>query len=166
MYWPDKPSDSSQVKRNADTDNETYGAMLNRNNLALGAIERINVARRVQHKPELTITEVQENKSDGDAFVSHYWNSSMAHGQFWEGDQEARKPDFIEGGQNNDFGFTESTFHKRHCLSNLRMILAWYVTKNAAEKMTRDMNVHAMHCLVSVLWCLRRTMLDHIADDE
>src|ERR1700760_649225 len=61
MYWPDKTSDSSQVKRTADTDNETYGAMLNRNNLALGAIERINVARRVQHKPELTITEVQEN---------------------------------------------------------------------------------------------------------
>ena len=88
--------------------------------------------------------------SKGDDFVTEYWRSSMKHGGFWTGDQVKGKPNFIEGGQVNGFGFTQSTFHKLHCLANLRMMLAWHINGNGT-KMTRDMNVHAMHCLVSSL---------------
>jgi hypothetical protein len=60
----------------------------------------------------------------------------------------AGKPNFIEGGQANGFGFTQSTYHKLHCLANLRIMLAWQITGNS--KMTHDMNAHAIHCLVTV----------------
>lgn len=74
----------------------------------------------------------------------------MVHGGFWTTDQAVGKPNFIEGGQVNDFGFTQCTFHKLHCLANLRMMLAWHIT-GEGDKMTHDMNVHAIHCLVSVV---------------
>ncbi|KAK2005855.1 hypothetical protein LZ32DRAFT_545201, partial [Colletotrichum eremochloae] len=79
------------------------------------------------------------------------WQSSMKHGDFWTDDQPAGKPNFIKSGQSNGFGFTQSTYHKLHCLANLRMMLAWHITGNG-HKMTRDMNVHAMHCLDYTHW--------------
>jgi Mycotoxin biosynthesis protein UstYa len=129
--------------------NAMYSSLLNRDNLALGAIERINIARRILHQPELTMEQAKEMGSHSDEYVSEYWNSSMSHGGFWTTDQAAGKPNFIEGGQANRFGFTQSIFHKLHCLANLRMMLAWYITGNS-DNMTRDMNAHAIHCLVSV----------------
>lgn len=129
--------------------NAVYSSLLNSDNLAIGAIERINIAHRVLGQPELTIEQAKEIGSHGDEYVSEYWHSSINHGGFWSTDQAAGKPNFIEGGQANGFGFTQSTFHKLHCLANLRMMLAWHITGNG-DKMTRDMNVHAIHCLVSV----------------
>jgi hypothetical protein len=134
---------------NAKRSNDVYGGLLNRENLALGAIERINIARRVTSQPELTMEKVREMGSHGDEYVSNYWNSSMSHGGFWTADQPAGQPNFIEGGQANGFGFTQSTFHKRHCLANIRTMLAWHITGNS-DKMTNDMNVHGIHCLVRV----------------
>lgn len=129
---------------------DVYSALLDRNNLALGAVERINIAHRVLGKPEITMQEANETASHSDEYVDGYWQSSMKHGDFWTTDQPAGKPNFVEGGQSNGFGFTQSTYHKLHCLANLRMMLAWHITGNG-DKMTRDMNVHAMHCLVSSL---------------
>lgn len=129
---------------------DVYNTLLDRNNLALGAVERINIAHRVLGKPEITMQEANETASHSDEYVNEYWQSSMKHGDFWTTDQPVGKPNFIEGGQSNGFGFTQSTYHKLHCLANLRMMLAWHITGNG-DKMTRDMNVHAMHCLVSSL---------------
>ncbi|GAB0139017.1 hypothetical protein EsDP_00007235 [Epichloe bromicola] len=123
-----------------------YSKLLDRKNLALGAIERINIAHRVQGKPEITLEEAKEMSSHGDEYVSQYWQSSMTHAGFWTTDQATGKPNFVEGGQLNGFGFTQSTYHKLHCLANLRMMLTWHITGNGS-KMTRDMNVHAIHCL-------------------
>ncbi|KJZ70174.1 hypothetical protein HIM_10434 [Hirsutella minnesotensis 3608] len=92
------------IQARSDTVN-TYSNLLNRENLALGAIERINIAHRI-----------------------------------------LGKPNFIEGGQANGFGFTQSTFHKLHCLANLRMILSWHIAGNG-DRMERDMNAHTIHCL-------------------
>ncbi|KYK54912.1 hypothetical protein DCS_06873 [Drechmeria coniospora] len=123
-----------------------YSTLLNRENLALGAIERINIAHRVRGVPEVTMEQAKEIGSHGDDYISGYWASSVKHGDFWTLDQAAGKPNFIEGGQANGFGFTQSTFHKLHCLANLRMILSWHMTGNGA-KLTRDMNMHTIHCL-------------------
>ncbi|KAG5979690.1 hypothetical protein E4U55_004870 [Claviceps digitariae] len=129
-------------KREVSNDDQ----LLDRNNLALGAIERINIARRVQGQPEITLQQAEETGSHGDEYLAQYWQSSMNHAGFWAGDQVAGKPNFMEGGQLNGFGFTQSTYHKLHCLANLRMMLAWHITGNGS-KMTRDMNAHAIHCL-------------------
>ncbi|OAQ61057.1 hypothetical protein VFPPC_13201 [Pochonia chlamydosporia 170] len=137
MHWT-----NDNDKRSVDL----YNSLANRNNLALGAIERVNIANRVLGKPEITMDNAKEMQSKGDEFVTGYWGSSMKHGDFWADDQVTGKPNFIEGGQVNGFGFTQSSFHKLHCLANLRMMLAWHITGNG-PKMTRDMNVHAMHCL-------------------
>ncbi|KAK2591445.1 hypothetical protein QQS21_010854 [Conoideocrella luteorostrata] len=123
-----------------------YSRLLDRSNLALGAIERINIAHRVLHQQEITMEQAKETGSHSDEYVSAYWQSSMEHGGFWTSDQAAGKPNFIEGGQGNGFGFTQSTFHKLHCLANLRMMLAWHIN-GSGDKMTRDMNVHVIHCL-------------------
>lgn len=93
--------------------------------------------------------EAKETASHSDEYVNRYWQSSMEHGDFWTTDQPAGKPNLIEGSQSNGFCFTQSTYHKLHRLANLRMMLAWHITGNG-NKMTRDMNVHAIHCLVSV----------------
>jgi hypothetical protein len=134
-----------KAKRNTDV----YSSLLNQGNLAQGAVERINIERRVLGQPELTMDQAKEIGSHSDEYMSGYWNSSMSHGGFWTDDQPAGKPNFIEGGQANRFGFTQSTYHKLHCLANFRTILAWQITGNG-NKMTRDMNAHAIHCLVSV----------------
>ncbi|KAG8427868.1 hypothetical protein J3459_006276 [Metarhizium acridum] len=136
MYWV-----SAQQRSNTK-----YDSVLNRDNLALGAIERINIAHRTLGQPELIQEEIKEDKQLGDEYISEYWNSSIRYGGFWTSDQVKDEPDFIEGGQANGFGFTQSTFHKLHRLVNLRMMLAGHITGNG-DKMTRDMNVHAMHCL-------------------
>ncbi|GKT52384.1 uncharacterized protein ColSpa_12565 [Colletotrichum spaethianum] len=103
---------------------DVYDSLLDRNSLALGAVERINIAHRVLGKPEITMQEVKETASHSDEYVNEYWQSSMKHGEFWTADQPAGKPNFIEGGQSNGFGFTQSTYHKLHCLANLQMMLA------------------------------------------
>ncbi len=92
-------------------------SLLNRDNLALEAIERINIARRILGQPELTLEQAMKMGSHSDEYLSEYWNSSMSYGSFWTTDQAAGKPNFIEGGQTNGFGYTQSTFHKLHCLS-------------------------------------------------
>lgn len=136
------------IKRSAINTAALYDSLLNRDNLALGAIERVNIAHRVSGKPELTADGAAKMSADGDAWVANYWASSVNHGGFWTGDQVEGEPNFIEGGQANGFGFIQSTYHRRHCLANLRMMLAWQITGNGS-KMTADMNAHAIHCLVS-----------------
>lgn len=132
---------------------DVYSSLLIRDNLALGAIERINIAHRILGKPELTIEQAKEIGSHGDEYLTSYWNSSMKHGDFWTSDQAIGKPNSIKGGQSNGFGFTQSIFHKLYCLANLRMILAWHIT-GSGNKMTRDLNAHTIHCLVrTVLPC-------------
>ncbi|KID59732.1 uncharacterized protein G6M90_00g052140 [Metarhizium brunneum] len=130
---------------------DVYSSLLIRDNLALGAIERINIAHRILGKPELTIEQAKEIGSHGDEYLTGYWNSSMKHGDFWTSDQAIGKPNFIKGGQSNRFGFTQSTFHKLYCLANLRMILAWHIT-GSGNKMTRDLNAHTIHCLEYIRW--------------
>ncbi|KAI3391383.1 hypothetical protein diail_7452 [Diaporthe ilicicola] len=130
---------------------DVYSSLLDRNNLALGAVERINIAHRVLGKPEITMQEANETASHSDEYVDEYWQSSMKHVGFWTTDQPVGKPNFIKGGQSNGFGFTQSTYHKLHCLANLRMMLAWHITGNG-DKMTRDMNLYAMHCLDYTRW--------------
>lgn len=127
---------------------DDYDSLLDRKSLALGAIERINIAHRVQGRPEITKKDAEETSSHADEYVANYWNESMKHGDFWKTDQVAGKPNFIEGGQDNGFGFIQSTYHKLHCLANIRMMLSWHITGNQ-DKMTHDMNVHTIHCLVS-----------------
>ncbi|KAF1734548.1 hypothetical protein CRV24_006089 [Beauveria bassiana] len=136
----------SEVKGSTDSDDAVYGSLLNHDNLALGAIERVNVAHRVTGKPELTKEKTDAMSSNADNWVKGYWGSSMKHGTFWTTDQVHGEPNFIEGGQVNDYGFVQSTYHKRHCLANLRMMLAWHIAGDGS-KMTNDMNVHAIHCL-------------------
>ncbi|KAM3460275.1 hypothetical protein NHJ6243_006093 [Beauveria neobassiana] len=136
----------SEVKGSTDSDDTVYGSLLNHDNLALGAIERVNVAHRVTGKPELTKEKTDAMSSNADNWVKGYWGSSMKHGTFWTTDQVHGEPNFIEGGQVNGYGFVQSTYHKRHCLANLRMMLAWHIAGDAS-KMTNDMNVHAIHCL-------------------
>ncbi len=133
------------VSRRSD---DVYDNLLNCDSLALGAIARINIAHRVLGKPEVTAQQTKDMASQSDDYVSNYWNSSMTHGSFWTTDQAAGKPNFMEGGQANGFGLTQSTYHKLHCLANIRMIFSWHITNNS-DKMTRDMNVHTIHCLVS-----------------
>ncbi|KAM3512463.1 hypothetical protein MY11210_003880 [Beauveria gryllotalpidicola] len=135
----------TSLNRRGNTD-DAYESLVNGNNLALGAVERINIAHRVLGHAEITAKQAKEIGSHGDEYVSNYWSSSMKHGHFWTTDQPAGKPNFIEGGQINGFGFIQSTFHKLHCLANLRMMLAWHITGNGGN-MSRDMNVHAIHCL-------------------
>ncbi|RDA91569.1 hypothetical protein CP533_5979 [Ophiocordyceps camponoti-saundersi (nom. inval.)] len=147
-------TDNQKVKRSTtskDQSDSGYNNLLDRQNLALGAIERINISRRIRGKPELTAQEAEKTASHGDEFVSDYWNSSIKHGGFWSTDQVEGKPNFVEGGQVNGFGFTQSTYHKLHCLANLRMLLAWHID-GKAEKMTRDIEVHAIHCLEYIRW--------------
>lgn len=134
------------IEQRSDT---PYSSLLNRDNLALGAVERINIAHRVLGKAELTMEEAKEMGSHGDEYLSEYWHTSMNYGGFWTTDQAAGKPNFVQGGQANGFGFTQSSFHKLHCLANLRMMLAWHIAGNG-DKMTRDMNAHTIHCLVSI----------------
>lgn len=126
----------------------TYESLLTRQNLALGAYERVNIARRITGKSELTPQEVLQDGPTGTNFTSNYWQEATAHGQFWTTDQQQDKPNFIEGGQSNGYGFIQSTYHKLHCLANIQMILAWHIT-GQAEKMSQDMNAHTIHCLLS-----------------
>lgn len=148
----------SEVKGSTDSDDTVYGSLLNHDNLALGAIERVNVAHRVTGKPELTKEKTDAMSSNADNWVKGYWGSSMKHGTFWTTDQVHGEPNFIEGGQVNGYGFVQSTYHKRHCLANLRMMLAWHIAGDAS-KMTNDMNVHAIHCLVSRYDCTDSTAI-------
>ena len=129
-------------------DDGLYGALLNREDLALGALERVNIVYRILGEPEITLGEAQEMGSHGDQFLNDYWQTSMHHGSFWKTDQAWGEPNFIEGGQANGFGFTQSSFHKLHCLANIRTILAWHIM-GEGENMSRDMTAHAIHCLVS-----------------
>ncbi|KAL3952620.1 hypothetical protein ACCO45_012563 [Purpureocillium lilacinum] len=93
-------------KRDNNNNNNPYTHLLNRHNLALGAIERINIAHRVLHKPEITSERARKITAQGDEL---------------------------------------------HCLANIRMMLAWHITGNG-KKMTRDMNVHTIHCLEYIRW--------------
>lgn len=139
-------------KRDNNNNNNPYTHLLSRHNLALGALERINIAHRVLHKPEITSQRAQKITAQGDEYVAQYWASSMNPGGFWTEDQTVGRPNFVQGGQTNGFGFTQSAFHRLHCLANIRMMLAWHITGNG-RKMTRDMNVHTIHCLVSPVKC-------------
>ncbi|RCI12685.1 hypothetical protein L249_1006 [Ophiocordyceps polyrhachis-furcata BCC 54312] len=151
----DYASENAMIKRSdvddSDKSDAGYSSLLDRKNLALGAIERINISRRIRGKPEVTKQEIKDKASHADEYVSNYWRSSMKHGRFWTTDQAQGRPNFVEGGQANGFGFTQSTYHKLHCLANIRMILAWHI-HGRGDKMTRDMEVHAIHCLEYVRW--------------
>ncbi|KAK4088015.1 hypothetical protein Purlil1_7773 [Purpureocillium lilacinum] len=138
-------------KRDNNNNNNPYTHLLNRHNLALGALERINIAHRVLHKPEITSQRAQKITAQGDEYVAQYWASSMNPGGFWTEDQMVGRPNFVQGGQTNGVGFTQSTFHRLHCLANIRMMLAWHITGNG-KRMTREMNVHTIHCLEYIRW--------------
>ncbi len=141
-----KRSQADDINRNR-SNNALYGSLLNSDSLALGAIERVNIAHRVTGRPELTKETTEALASNADSWAKAYWQSSMQHGTFWTIDQADGEPNFIEGGQGNGFGFVQSTYHKRHCLANLRMMLSWHIAGDGS-KGTDDMNVHAIHCLV------------------
>ncbi|KAJ3494829.1 hypothetical protein NLG97_g3827 [Lecanicillium saksenae] len=134
------------ANKRSDSSDSLYSSLLDRDNLALGAIERVNIAHRISGKSELTNGEIDEMSLQGHDWAKNYWNSSVKHGTYWTTDQVEGEPNFIEGGQGNGFGFVQSTYHKRHCLANLRMMLSWFIT-GTGSKMTDDMNVHAIHCL-------------------
>lgn len=159
MYWANSKRDDSEDFReegylrsgsmywvNNKRDGR-YDSLLDRKNLALGAVERVNIAHRVLGKPGITMNEATEAASHGVGFVNSYWNASVRHGNFWATDQPAGKPNFIEGGQANGFGYTQSTYHKLHCLANLRTVLAWHIMGQGLN-VTKDMDVHTIHCLV------------------
>ncbi|KAJ6786121.1 hypothetical protein PWT90_02477 [Aphanocladium album] len=151
MTAASKRSDAEDMRelaylKRSDISDPLYSSLLDRDNLALGAIERVNIAHRVSGKPELTKDETDEMSLQSHDWAKNYWNSSVKHGTYWTTDQVEGEPNFIEGGQGNGFGFVQSTYHKRHCLANLRMMLSWFIT-GTGSKMTDDMNVHAIHCL-------------------
>ncbi|RDA83207.1 hypothetical protein CP532_4372 [Ophiocordyceps camponoti-leonardi (nom. inval.)] len=142
---------SNPPKSSNETNADAYGSLLDRQNLALGAIERINISRRIRGQPEMTEAQAADKASHADEYVSGYWRSSMDHGRFWTADQVEGRPNFVEGGQGNGFGFTQSTFHKLHCLASLRMLLSWHIGGEGG-RMTRDIEVHAIHCLEYIRW--------------
>ncbi|KAG6028027.1 hypothetical protein E4U41_000791 [Claviceps citrina] len=91
------------------------------------------VSLRVQGKPE---------------FTTEDWQPSTTHAGFWTTDQAPGKPNLVEGGQLNGFGFTQSTYHMLHCFANLCMMLAWHITGDGQQN---DMDVHASHRLLPEL---------------
>lgn len=74
------PNVELNVKQRSD---DVYENLLNRDNLALGAIERINIAHRILNQPELTMEAAKEIGSHGDEYILEYWNSSINYGGFW-----------------------------------------------------------------------------------